>query len=209
MASGPRSVSGRRRSLLKRGTRNSASPTPPCDQPDARAIEITGGPRETLSLQTIGPHVGLRGATDVAALTAAAPLASVPTTTVTVQQARSAIGLSRSRKENDKQLKAILSTVAGGQLRLSRLWRSLCRWRALRSTLRPRRCVDRCRGCHRFTIVDSWMRQKGRRLDPWRATGHDLHTAVLQTHSIPPPRLEPRPCSPSSVFSFFFLSCYT
>ena len=42
-----------------------------------------------------------------------------------MQQARSAIGLPRSSKENDKQLKAILSTVAGGQLRLSWLWRSL------------------------------------------------------------------------------------
>ena len=126
MASGPRppSLAGRR-SLLKRGTRNSASPTPPCDQPDARAIEITGGPRETLSLQTIGPHVWLRGAAGVAALAAAAPLASVPTRTVTVQQARSATGLPRSSKENDEQLKAILSTVAGGQLRLSWLWRSL------------------------------------------------------------------------------------
>ena len=104
MASGPRSVSGRRRSLLNRGTRSSAAPTPPCDQPDARAIEITGGPRETLSLQTIGPHVWLRGAAGVAALAAAAPLASVPTTTVTVQQARSATGLPRSSKENDEQL---------------------------------------------------------------------------------------------------------
>ena len=142
-----------------------ASPTPPCAQPDARAIEITGGPRETLSLQTIGPrHVGLHGAADVAALTATAPLASVPTTTVTVQQARSAIGLPRSSKENDKQLKAILSTVAGGQLRPAVA--QPCRWRAPR----PRRCVDRCRGCHRFTSVDSWMRQRGRRLDPWRAT---------------------------------------
>ena len=117
MASGPRSVSGRRRSLLNRGTRSSAAPTPPCDQPDARAIEITGGPRETLSLQTIGPRVGLRGAAGVAALAAAAPLASVPTRTVTVLQARSATGLPRSSKENDEQLKAILSTVAGGQLR--------------------------------------------------------------------------------------------
>ena len=109
-------------------------------------------------------YVGLRGAAGVAALTAAAPLASVPTTTVTVQQARSAIGLPRSSKENDKQLKVILSTVAGGQLRPAVA--QPCRWRAPR----PRRCVDRCRGCHRFTSVDSWMRQRGRRLDPWRAT---------------------------------------
>ena len=176
MASGPRAPSLAAVVPFKRGTRNSASPTPPCDQPDARAIEITGGPRETLSLQTIGPrHVGLHGAADVAALTATAPLASVPTTTVTVQQARSAIGLPRSSKENDKQLKAILSTVAGGQLRPAVA--QPCRWRAPR----PRRCVDRCRGCHRFTSVDSWMRQRGRRLDPWRATGHDLqwHAVVL------------------------------
>ena len=75
-----------RRSLLKRGTRNSASPTPPCDQPDARVIETTGGPRQTLSLQTIGPHVGLRGATGVAALAAAALQSSVPMRTVTLQQ---------------------------------------------------------------------------------------------------------------------------
>ena len=87
-----------RRSLLKRGTRNSASPTPPCDQPDARVIETTGGPRQTLSLQTIGPHVGLRGATGVAALVAAALQSSVPMRTVTVQQARSATGLPRSSK---------------------------------------------------------------------------------------------------------------
>ena len=117
MASGPSCPSLAAVVPFKRGTRNSASPTPPCDQPYAHAIETTGGPRETLSLQTIGPRVGLRGAAGVAALAAAAPLASVPTRTVTVLQARSATGLPRSSKENDEQLKAILSTVAGGQLR--------------------------------------------------------------------------------------------
>ena len=174
MASGPRppSLAAVVPCSSERGTRNSASPTPPCDhQPDARVIETTGGPRETLSLQTIGPHVGLRGAAGVAALTAAAPLASVPTTTVTVQQARSAIGLPRSSQENDKQLKAIVhrrrrpGTLAAVA--------QPCRWRAPR----PRRCVDRCRGCHRFTSVYSWMRQRGRRLDPWRATAP---RAILQ-----------------------------
>ena len=46
-------------------------------------IETTGGPRQTLSLQTIGPHVGLRGATGVAALVAAALQSSAPLRTVT------------------------------------------------------------------------------------------------------------------------------
>ena len=199
-----RSVSGRRRSVQARYTQFSVSHARmrpalcSCDRNNGRS---TRNPEPSDHRAT---YVGLRGAAGVAALTAAAPLASVPTTTVTVQQARSAIGLPRSSKENDKQLKAILSTVAGGQLRPAVA--QPCRWRAPR----PRRCVDRCRGCHRFTSVDSWMRQRGRRLDPWRATApRAMSILQLQTHSIPPPRLEPRPCSPSSVLCLGFLSCYT
>jgi hypothetical protein len=157
-----------RRSLLKRGTRNSASPTPPCDQPDARVIETTGGPRQTLSLQTIGPHVGLRGATGVAALAAAALQSSVPMRTVTVQQARSATGLPRSSKRmpSSSRRSCPPSQTASSQLRLSPLRRSLCRWRALR----PRRSRrSRCRCCHHFTT--SWMRQRGASPGPLQGHG--------------------------------------
>ena len=95
-------------------------------------------------------------------------------------QARSATGLPRSSKENDKQLKAILSTVAGGQLRLSRLWRSL--------VVGERRGLDAA-SIGVVAVIASPASTAGcaKEAVDWTPGGprrHGLfHTTALQTHS--------------------------
>ena len=119
------------------------------------------------------------------------------------KQMIAAIANSLTNDDPDHRLSVIEAGTGTGKT-VSYLIATLPIARALDKTV----IVYRCRGCYRFTSVDSWMRQRGRRLDPWRATAP---RAILQRSNALHPTAEARA---SAVFSKLRLvlripSCYT